>query len=69
MELRFYMRFVTPPIHFGRVILNVWISPFLVSLLRPFTGLFLVFCAMCVLGGTYVSCVSPNASLLIQHVL
>ena len=61
MELRFYVRFVTPPTHFGKVIPNVWISPFLVSLLRPFTGLFLVFHATCALGGTYVSCAFPNA--------
>ena len=27
MELWFYMGFVTPPIHFGRVILYVWSSP------------------------------------------
>ena len=41
MERRFYIGLVTPPIHFGRVILDVWSGPFLVSLLRPFSGSFI----------------------------
>ena len=49
MELGFFMGLVTPPIHFGRVILHVWSSLFLVSLL----GYFTVFYATCALGDTY----------------
>ena len=39
MDPSFYMEFVTPPIHFGRVILDVRSSSLLVSLLRSFSGL------------------------------
>ena len=59
------MGFVTPPIHFGRLILCVRSSPFLVSLLRPFSG----YLCDVYLGCTNVPCVSPNASLLIRYVV
>ena len=49
------MGFVTPPIHFGRVILYVWSSPFLS-----------VFYATCALGSTYVSCVCTKRSIMIS---
>ena len=65
MELYFYMGFVTPPIHFGRVILYVWNSSFQ----SVFYGLCLVFYATRTLGGTYVPCVSPNVTLIIQYAL
>ena len=40
-------------IYFGRAVLYVWGSPLVVSLFLA-----------CTLGGTYVSCVSPDATLL-----
>ena len=49
MEQRFYMGFITPPIHFGRVILYVWSSPFLS-----------VFYATCTLDGTYAPLCFPQ---------
>ena len=52
------MGYVTPSIHFGRVILSVWSSPFQS-----------VFYATCTLDGTYVPCVFPNDTLLIQYAL
>ena len=49
MELRFFVRLATPPIHFGRVILYVWNKPRLVSLYATST-----------LGVTYVPLCLPQ---------
>ena len=52
MDRSFSMRVVTPLIQFCRVILSRMVKPYRSqSSIDPF----LVFCATCVLGGTFVS--------------